>query len=156
MTIANTPTLPRHTPGTTPVPAALRPIAPAGDLDLIGRVLIGLMATPTDPPHAENHWPDNQSEEEERFVHDAASLGEEVMRLLAPAEPGNAEADAWNVVTLTRPRGSTVPVWKPFAAYGPMPLEKAHEFLAALGDPIGVAGRADFPILDRLPRAAMS
>lgn len=64
---------------------------------------------------------------------DATNPDEEVIRILAPANPANPDADAWHIVTLTRPRGSTGPVWKPFAAYGPMTLDKANQFLTALG-----------------------
>ncbi|WP_370012687.1 hypothetical protein [Nocardia cyriacigeorgica] len=58
---------------------------------------------------------------------------EEVARVLAPADRGNPDADAWHVVTLTRPRGSTDPVWRPQGAFGPMTLDSANEFLSRLG-----------------------
>ena len=80
---------------------------------------------------------------------------EEVTRILAPADADNPGADAWNVVTLTRPRGSTEPVWKPFAAYGPMPWDEAHEFITALGvRTISFGNRSDWPILDARPSQA--
>ncbi len=78
---------------------------------------------------------------------------EEVVRVLAPVDPSNQDADAWHIVTLTRPLGSTDPVWRPHAAYGPMTLESANQFLTRLGvQAISVAQRSDFPILDQLPR----
>jgi hypothetical protein len=142
------PPLPQHTLGTTPIPAAVRPIERATDPDLIGRVLAGLTAVATDPPDAENPCRDCQLEEERRQpVHP----GEELIRILAPADPANPGADAWNIVTLSRPRGSTVPVWRPVTAYGPMTLDKANQFLAELGvQAVGVAPRSNFPILDNL------
>lgn len=83
----------------------------------------------------------------------ATNPDEEVIRILAPADPDNPDADAWHIVTLTRPSGSTEPVWKPFAAYGPMTLDKANQFLTALGvEAVSVEQRSDFPILDNLPR----
>lgn len=76
-------------------------------------------------------------------------VDEEVIRTLAPADPG---ADAWHVVTLARPRGSTEP-FRPFAAYGPMTWDTAKQFLGELGvEAVRVAQRSDFPILDNLPR----
>lgn len=67
---------------------------------------------------------------------------EEVIRILAPADPDVPDADAWHVVTLTRPDSSAE--WKPFAAYGPMPLDAANGFLGALGaTAVSVENRAD-------------
>jgi hypothetical protein len=77
---------------------------------------------------------------------------EEVIRILAHVDPGTPDADSYVVVTLTRPRGSTEAVWKIFAAYGPMGLDKATTFLEALGyRNIQVQTRSKFPILDSLP-----
>ena len=78
---------------------------------------------------------------------------EEVIRILAPANPDKPHDDAWHLVTLTRPLGSTDPVWRPFAAYGPMPMAKVEEFLTALGaEPARIVKRSEFPILHTLPR----
>lgn len=77
---------------------------------------------------------------------------EEVIRILAPAEPDNHDADAWHIVTLTRPRSSTEP-FRRFAAYGPMTWDTAKQFLAELGvEALSIADRSDFPVLDSLPR----
>jgi hypothetical protein len=156
MTTSHRPPLPQHTLGTTSIPTAFRPVALTSDRDLIDRVLTGLTAMVTDPLDAGNHCPDSQLEEEQQPVHTstgATNPDEEVIRILAPADSGNPAADAWNIVTLTRPRGSTEPVWKPFAAYGPMTWDKANEFLTALGvQAISFGNRSDFPILDSLPR----
>jgi len=71
---------------------------------------------------------------------------EEVIRILAPADHSNPDTDAWHAVTLTRPRGSTYPVWRPFRAYGPMTLDTANELLLRLVvRAVSVAQRADFP-----------
>ncbi|WP_280462232.1 hypothetical protein [Nocardia carnea] len=150
------PPLLRRTPGTTSIPAAFRPVTLTSDRDLIGRVLVGLTAMATNPRDPENHCPHIQLEEEKQSVPTSTGAGnpaEEVIRILAPADPAAPEADAWNIVTLTRPRGSTEPDWKPFAAYGPMTLDKANQFLTALGvQAASIGNRSDFPILDNLPR----
>jgi hypothetical protein len=76
----------------------------------------------------------------------------EVVRVLAPADRGNPDADAWHVVTLTRPRGSTDPVWRPHRAVGPMTLDSANEFLSRLGvQAVSVAQRTNPPILGSHP-----
>lgn len=78
---------------------------------------------------------------------------EEVIRVLAPADPSRPHADAWTIVTWTRPKGSPAPVWRPFAAYGPMTLDTANQFLTELGvQAVNIADRSDFPILDTLPK----
>ncbi|MEV2218852.1 hypothetical protein AB0E01_03110 [Nocardia vinacea] len=144
MITSHTPPLPQRTPGTEFV----EDFAREADSDLIGRVLAGLMSVAADPLGAQIHCPDFRLEEERRPV----PADEEVIRILAPADPDNHDADAWHVVTLTRPRGSSEP-FRPFAAYGPMTWDTAKQFLAELGvEAVSVGSRSDFPILDNLPR----
>ncbi|WP_216893428.1 hypothetical protein [Nocardia alni] len=76
---------------------------------------------------------------------------EEVTRLLIPAESEQPDVDAWNIATLPRPRGATEAEWRLFAAYGPMRLDEAHEFLSKLGcTAVSVEDRSEFPILESL------
>ncbi len=76
---------------------------------------------------------------------------EEVGRILMPADPGKPYTDAWNIVTVTRPRGSRQPVWKPGPTFGPMTLDEANKFLLELGvSTVNVDQRAAFPILETL------
>ncbi|GAB2724484.1 hypothetical protein GCM10027089_55250 [Nocardia thraciensis] len=60
------------------------------------------------------------------------SPDEEVIRILAHADPSSPSLDAYVIVTLTRPHGSTEPVWRPFATYGPMTFDVAEDFLNRL------------------------
>ncbi|WP_216898406.1 hypothetical protein [Nocardia alni] len=152
MTISHSPLLPQHTFGTTPIPAAARPLERETDRYHIGHVLAGLMALPPDSAGAQTDCLDHRLEEEQQPV----QSDEEVIRLLIPAESVQLDvdvwnADAWNIVTLTRPRGGGESDWQVFAAYGPMRLDKASEFLARLGGKvIGVEKQSDYPILDSL------
>jgi hypothetical protein len=80
---------------------------------------------------------------------------EEVLRILAHADPASPEDDAYVIVTFTRPRGSTEQ-WKVFRAYGPIDLTTATTFLNTLGHrDIQVIKRSDKPfindILNNLP-----
>lgn len=149
------PPLPQHPPESTPIPAASAPVELTHDRYLIGRVLVGLKAVATDPRDAENRCPGPALR---GGVHSGAPdhemhPSEEVVRILAAADPGNPGADAWHVVTVTRPSGSTEPVWKPHAAAGPMTLDAAHEFLAGLGvQAVSLAQHSNVPIPDDLSR----
>jgi hypothetical protein len=146
MTTSHKPSpLPRHTLGTTAIPAAVKPIERETDRYHIGHVLAGLMALP-DSPGTETHCLDYRLEQEQEPVPD-----EEVTRLLILAESEQPDVDAWNIVTLTRPRGASEEEWRVFAAYGPMRLDEANEFLSRLGGKvIGVQNQSDFPILETL------
>ncbi|MCX4099142.1 hypothetical protein [Nocardia sp. alder85J] len=144
-----TPPLPRHTLGTTPITAALVPVTHASDPDLIERVRAGLAAW-TDSTGHQNPCPDSRLKEKHPVQTQA--LLEEVSRFLAPADPDRVDADAWIIVTASRPQGSTEPVWRPIAAIGPMTLDAAAEYLTALGlEPVEV--RHDLPIPDADPHA---
>lgn len=140
--------LPRHTLGATAIPAAAAHTREREtDRYHIGHVLAGLMALGPDSAGTETHCLGYQlgQEQEEPMPDD------EVTRLLILAESEQPDVDAWNIVTLTRPRGATEAEWQVFAAYGPMRLDEAHKFLATLaGKVISVQSQSDFPILESL------
>lgn len=82
-----------------------------------------------------------------------ANPDDEVIRVLYPADPGNPAADAWNIVTVARPRGGSSQDWTVCAVFGPMAMDQASEVLGGLGvDAVSIADHADFRALEGLLR----